>query len=404
MSQLWEYIKIAIMNLKSNRGRSILTMLGIIIGISSVIMVISIGNGVTDRVNGELNSLAGGQVYIGIDDNLNDEGIEFTKDDFDLIKEKIPHVKGATPQYGMYGMVYGQKGNFDATVSAGTEGMEFINSNPIVRGHYFTESDYYAASKVCVINEDDAIKLFGTTDVIGMDIDVTLYGVSQDMKIVGIREKPAASMLGLSDTSRISVEMPISTLGGAYGFYVEGFSGFNIISESAAYANDVAKKSLSLLEGKYNVRNKGIIWLENFNDNMGEINSVLSYITIFVVFVAAISLLVGGIGVMNIMLVSVTERTREIGIRKALGARTSSIMTQFLSESAIISLTGGVIGILIGVLGALAICAAFGMQARIDASTVIGATLFSSAVGIFFGIYPAKKAAKLSPIEALRHE
>lgn len=405
MSRLWEYLKIAVMNLKSNKGRSILTMLGIIIGISSVIMVISIGNGVTDQVNGELNALAGGQLYLGIDSNLNEDMIEFTNEDFDAIEEKIPHVKGVTPQYSIWGVsAIGRKGTFDATVSAGTESMEFVNSNKIIRGHYFTEGDYYAANKVCVISETDAIKLFGTTDVIGMDIEITLYGISQDMTIVGIREAPASSMLGFTDTSRIAVEMPISTLGGAYGFYVEGFDGFYIVADSAEYANDVAKKALSLMEGRYDVRGKGIFNMENFNDSMGQINSILGYITVFVVFVAAISLLVGGIGVMNIMLVSVTERTREIGIRKSLGARTSSILTQFLSESAIISLTGGIIGIVLGVLGAVLICSVMGMHARVDATTVIGATLFSSAVGIFFGIYPAKKAAGLSPIEALRHE
>ena len=404
MSQLWEYIKIAVMNLKSNKGRSILTMLGIIIGISSVIMVISIGNGVTDEVNGELNALAGGQLYLSIDSNLNEDMIEFTNEDFDAIEEKVPHVKGVTPQYGIYGTTIGRKGAFDAVISAGTESMEFINNNPVIRGHYFTESDYYASNKVCVIAENDAIALFGTTDVIGMDIEVSLYGISQDMTIVGIRETPASSMLGFTDTTRIALEMPLSTLGGAYGFYVEGFDGCYIVADSAETANDVAKKSLSLMEGRYDVRGKGIFQMENFNDSMSSINSVLGTITIFVVFVAAISLLVGGIGVMNIMLVSVTERTREIGIRKSLGARTSSIMTQFLSESAIISLTGGVIGIIFGVVGATLICAVLGMSARVNVSTVLGATLFSSAVGIFFGIYPAKKAAKLSPIEALRHE
>ena len=147
-----------------------------------------------------------------------------------------------------------------------------------------------------------------------------------------------------------------------------------------------------------------MIQLENFNDYMSQITSVLDYITIFVVFVAAISLLVGGIGVMNIMLVSVTERTREIGIRKALGARTGSIMMQFLSESAIITLLGGVIGIILGASGAYLVCGLIGFQAKVEVSTVVLASLFSSAVGIFFGIYPAKRAANLSPIEALRHE
>ena len=405
MSGLWEYIKIAIMNLKSNKGRSVLTMLGIIIGISSVIMIISIGNGVTAQVNGELNDMAGGQIYLYVNDDKNEEMISFNKDDFEAIEEKVPHVKGVTPQYGIYGSAIGRKGSFEAVISAGTESMEFISSNPIARGRYYSESDYYSANKVCVISEGDAVKMFGTSNVIGMDIEVSMYGISQDMTIVGVREDPASSMLmnAFGDSS-VTIEIPISTLGAEYGFYVEDFDGFYVIGDSAENAADMAKSCIKLLEGRYNIRGKGLIQLENFTDYMTQINSVLGYITIFVVFVAAISLLVGGIGVMNIMLVSVTERTREIGIRKSLGARTSSIMTQFLSESAIISLTGGVIGIIIGVLGAFLVCMLIGFTPHVSVGTVLGATFFSSAVGIFFGIYPAKKAAKLSPIEALRHE
>lgn len=403
MSGLKEYIKIAIMNLKSNKGRSILTMLGIIIGISSVIMIISIGNGVTEQVNGELNDMAGGQLYIYANNDKADELIEFTNEDFDAIEEKVEHVKGVTPTYSMYGTAVGKKGSFDAIVSAGTESQEFINSNPIKYGRYYSESDYYSANKVCVISENDAVLLFGTTDVVGMDIEISMYGISQDMTIVGIRENPDSAMF-VSYGSTVQIEIPITTLGSEYGFYVESFDGFYIIGESAEYASDIAKQSISILEGRHNVRGEDRFLLENFNDYMAQINDVLGYITVFVVFVAAISLLVGGIGVMNIMLVSVTERTREIGIRKALGARTSSIMTQFLSESAIISLTGGVIGIILGILGAFLLCALIGLTPKVNFSTVFGATFFSSAVGIFFGIYPAKKAAKLSPIEALRHE
>ena len=166
----------------------------------------------------------------------------------------------------------------------------------------------------------------------------------------------------------------------------------------------MAADAVRLMENRHDVRGKGAIQVENFNDYLGQIDQILSYVTIFVVFVAAISLLVGGIGVMNIMLVSVTERTREIGIRKSLGARTGSILLQFLSESAIITLLGGVIGIVLGVAGAAGVCSLIGFTARVKVSTVLGASLFSSAVGIFFGIYPARKAARLSPIEALRHE
>ena len=152
------------------------------------------------------------------------------------------------------------------------------------------------------------------------------------------------------------------------------------------------------------MRGEDLITINDPNNEIAQYNTILGGITAFIVLVAAISLLVGGIGVMNIMLVSVTERTREIGIRKSLGARTGSILLQFLSESAIITLLGGLIGIVLGVLGAFGICGVLGVAPQIKLTTVLGASVFSSAVGIFFGIYPARKAARLSPIEALRHE
>ena len=142
----------------------------------------------------------------------------------------------------------------------------------------------------------------------------------------------------------VQIEIPLTTLGAQYGFYVETFDGFYIIGEAAEYASDIAKKSVSLLEGRHNVRGKGLIQLENFNDYMDQINDVMGYITVFVVFVAAISLLVGGIGVMNIMLVSVTERTSEIGLKKAIGAKKRRILFQFLTEAAVLTSLGGIIG------------------------------------------------------------
>ena len=405
MSQLWEYIKIALMNIKSNKGRSVLTMLGIIIGISSVIMIISIGNGVKSEITGELNDMAGGQIYIYSQSNENGDYIEFDDEDFELLKEKVEHIKAITPRYNFMGTAIAKKGEFQGYVSGGTEGLEFSSNDPIIKGKYFTAGDYYAANKVCVVTESSAMKMFGTTDVIGMDIEVAMYGVTQEFTIVGIRQDSASAMLAMGyvdDT--VNVEIPLSVVGSGYGFYVESVSEFLVIGDSAEYSSQMAKECVRVLEARHNVRGQGLISIDDFNDYLTEISSVLGYVTVFVVFVATISLLVGGIGVMNIMLVSVTERTREIGIRKALGARTKSILLQFLSESAIITLMGGLIGILIGVLGAFGICSLLGFAPQVRVSTVMGASLFSSAVGIFFGIYPAKKAAKLSPIEALRHE
>ena len=403
MAQAWEYIKIALMNIRSNKGRSVLTMLGIIIGITSVIMIMSIGDGVKGQVSDELNAMAGGLIGIYVNNEQSKEKIYFDEDDFDAIREKIDGVKGVTPVYTLYGSVVGKKGEFTAYTSGGSESMEFYQTEPIVDGRYFTAADYYAGNRVCVITQQAAKKLFGTTDVIGMSIEVTLSGTTQDLTIVGIRQDSASAMFSMYG-NMINIEVPLNLLSMSFGLYFDGFTDFYVISELPSMNTQITQSVVRLMESRHNVRNQGVIMVQNMQDQISQINSVMGSITIFVVVVAAISLLVGGIGVMNIMLVSVTERTREIGIRKSLGARTGSILLQFLSESAIITLLGGLIGIVLGVAGAQAIGGAIGFSARISAVTVLGASAFSAAVGIFFGIYPARKAAKMSPIEALRHE
>ena len=398
MAQLLEYIKMAVMNITSNKGRSILTMLGIIIGISSVIMVISIGNGVSDEINGELENLAGGQLYIYSDTE------EFTTDDFDAIKREVEHIKGVSPDYSAWGLARSPKGEFESALGCGTVDYQYVFNDPIVKGKYFSQAEYDAAASVCVIRESGAKLLFGTTDVIGKEVEFEAYGHSIMMKIIGVRKDNSAKLLGGSSGELVEMEMPITTLGQRFGWSVESYSGFYVVADSSAYSTRAASKVVSLMKRRHQITDDTTIQMSDFNDSVAEINQIIGMITIFVVFVAAISLLVGGIGVMNIMLVSVTERTREIGIRKSLGAKTKSIMLQFLAEAAIISLFGGVIGIVLGILGAFGVCALIGFAAKVKVSTVLLATLFSSGVGIFFGMYPAKRAARLSPIDALRHE
>lgn len=410
MTQFLEYVKMALMNIKSNKGRSLLTMLGIIIGISSVIMVISIGNGVSDQINQELDNLAGGQLYFysgSMMGEATEENIRFTTEDFEAIEEKIEHVKGVSPSYQTYGTARSKKGEFSAFLYGGTVAQQYIYTEPIIKGRYFNQSDYESAGRVCVIRESSAIALFGTTDVVGESFETMVDGMSMECTIIGIRQDNAASGLSgmLVYYDEVEMELPLTTMGTALGYYVDDFSSFYVFTDGPKYATDAASAILRLLRSRYQLPvDSKAIQMQDFNDSMKSITQVIDMITVFVVFVAAISLLVGGIGVMNIMLVSVTERTREIGIRKSLGARTHSIMLQFLAESAIITLLGGVIGIILGVCGANLVCGIMGFPAKVTAVTVLVTTLFSTGVGLFFGIYPARKAAKLSPIEALRHD
>ncbi len=405
MAQILEYVKIALMNIKSNRGRSILTMLGIIIGIASVIMVIAIGNGVRGQVNNELEGLAGGQIVFYVDSSRKETTVTFDQSDFDAIEANIEHVKGVTPELDAYGTAEGPKGNFELTMKAGNPGLQYTSSDAIVAGRYFSQDDCDAGQNVCVITESSAVNMFGTTDVVGLTFEVTVYGVTQELRVIGIRADSASSLISMAyGNQSVQAECPLSFMSNKLYYDTDEFGQFYVIADNSAYCTQVAQETLNLLEARHGVRGENQIAMQSFSDVSSEFNSILSIITVFISLVAAISLLVGGIGVMNIMLVSVTERTREIGIRKALGARTTSILLQFLAEAGIITLMGGVIGIIFGIVAAWVACTIAGLTASVQPSVVILATLFSCGVGIFFGIYPAKKAAGLSPIEALRHE
>ena len=211
------------------------------------------------------------------------------------------------------------------------------------------------------------------------------------------------------DNSPVSIYFPLTVFAQIYGVGFDTYYQIYLMAEDGADTAAITTQVVDLLERRHQCYGEDIYQYESFSDYMGTVNTVINTVTMLISLVAAISLVVGGIGVMNIMLVSVTERTREIGIRKALGAKTRSIMLQFLSESAIITMIGGLIGIVSGIAGAFLVAKIvasvnpkLAFTPSVSIVTVLATTLFSSAIGLFFGIYPAKKAAKMSPIEALR--
>ena len=214
MSQIWEYTKIAIKNIKSNKGRSVLTMLGIIIGISSVIMVMSVGNGVKKQMGEELNNIGGGQITIYTESGTP----RFTIDDFELIREKVAGIKAVSPYIGDTGNATGSKGEFKASIRGGNEGMLYNVGDPIVAGRYFNAEEVAAGEKVCVITESSAKKLFGTTNVLGLDFELNIDGISQDLSIIGLRKDSAAGLITAGSQDQLTIELPYTVLGNDFQY------------------------------------------------------------------------------------------------------------------------------------------------------------------------------------------
>ncbi len=409
MTQIGEYIKMAFKNIWGNKGRTLLTMLGIIIGISSVILVVSVGGGATELIAGELGDLGSGQIVFQV--LRDEEKYVLNRDDLNAVKE-LEGVKAVTKQdIFSGGSLSTRKDDFSVDVAVlDADGFAFLEKEFMLGGP-FTEKEAQTGKPVCVVSDEDAMRMFGSTNVVGMDLEVTIFQRDMTLTICGVtKTEKKSTIAALYQEPAVQLIIPPQAITRTLGFDVDSdIDMFYVLREDDADALALCKRVIECLETRHHCAGDEAYMYMSFDDIMSKVNTVMNLITLFVAFVASVSLLVGGIGVMNIMLVSVTERTREIGIRKALGARTGSITVQFLAESGFITLIGGVIGIILGIAGAWVIASVISalvpnvsFSPAVKATTILAATAFSSFVGIFFGIYPARKAAKLSPIEALR--
>ncbi len=405
MQLLIENIKLAISAIKSNKMRSFLTMLGIIIGISSVIAISSIGASAQGAISKEFEGYSSGYMYIGINWQTVDEVTEdmmLTPDDIEALRHRFPDdILYAAPSVGIDSVT--KVGRVEGTLSingVAADYTRFSKSIHIIHGRMINQNDVDGARNNIVIPVDAAKKFFGKEDVVGEILPAEIRGNSVDLTIVGVYEIPPSIFSRMDTSTSYTCYAADSTV------MQGGYDSVRYIEIFATEDKDIDKLATSFVSylEKYKGVAKDTYSYESLEQEVGMINTVLGYLSVAIGAIAAISLLVGGIGIMNIMLVSVTERTREIGIRKSLGARTKDILTQFLIEAIILSVIGGVLGTTLGIgiaaLGALVV----GVDVVIRPSAVLLAVGFSAAVGLAFGYFPARKAARLDPIEALRYE
>jgi len=401
-------IRVAFRALVRNKMRAALTMLGIIIGVSAVIAMVSIGQGASASVQAQIESIgtnllfvsAGAQNVGGVRSGTGDTGTNtLTVDDLNAIKREVPSVSMVTPSVNARSQMVAGNMNWNTAVTGVSEQYPEIRKWPVANGSFFTDADVRTAARVIVIGQTLADNLYPGTDPIGQDIRV----MNLPFRIVGVMLRKGQDAQG-RDQDDVAFAPYTTVQKKILGRDRVQIAYVSAISQDATYTAQQQITDLLRQRHKLTASEPDDFSVRNMTDIAEAANETSKTMTILLACIAGVSLLVGGIGIMNIMLVSVTERTREIGIRMAIGARSSAVRSQFLIESIVLSLTGGTIGTILGIVLSLVIPAFLGWPTLVSMMAVVGSVLFSAAVGIFFGYYPARKAASLDPIEALRYE
>lgn len=403
-----ESILVALSSLWANKLRSFLTMLGIIIGIASVITIVALGQGSKATIGREFEQFGTNRVYIGMDWGKNPAYRErFDDNDIELVRRALKDsIKAISPRYVRSAEARAGRSRDEVYIDGVNAEYNRIENLNIIKGRFLQESDLLGRRSVCVINKKLALELFKRSNVIGERILLDTGYSQMSVTVVGVYEPPASTLERIAEQfeeQRTYIYVPISALQKA-GLAGSRYYSFEINVKDSSQVESVSKKVISLIERRHRNTGEELYVYYTAKQQMQMLDRVLGIISQVLGAIAAISLLVGGIGVMNIMLVSVTERTREIGIRKAIGARRKDIMVQFLIEAIIITGIGGLIGTVLGLILATAVAFVLQIPPQVSFTPVIVAIAFSTAVGVFFGIYPARKAAKLDPIDALRYE
>lgn len=396
--------------------RSILTMLGIIIGVSSVIAIITVGQGGRDYIVGMIKDMGASCVQFSVDTSIASKTEYVTDKDITAIKG-LDSVAYVSPFNMSVGTLQSRNESGIGAVIGGTNELASMFNMTPMYGRIPTAQECENGKQVAIIDQMTALTFFGYDNVVGENVTFTVMGgQALTFKIVGVvnlavlMQNSGTDMTEMmnqfSDMSTVTggmIVVPatiVADLNGNPGSYESLY----ISASTESELDSVGESTVKLMKVRHNNAERDVYKYVNLATYIELLNTVINVFTLFIAAVSAISLIVGGIGVMNIMLVSVTERTREIGIRKALGAKTRTIMFQFLTESVILCLIGGLVGMALGIGSAMIVAHIMKIQISVHFSTIAIAVGFSSAIGIFFGINPARRAAKMLPIEALRRE